>query len=225
MTYDIRETDHGPLIITVPGLDNSGPQHWQTLWEQQRDDMVRAELGMWSNPHRNTWVNQLNRTIAQVRRPVVLVGHSLGCATIAWWAAMEQPAHGTVIGALLVAPPDLDRETLDPRIAGFGPLPPQRLPFRAIVAGSRNDPYISLDAARTQARRWGAQFADAGAIGHINAQSGIGDWDFGRFLLDYLIATSDYPQAEPFDGAGVAPSSQPRQTTPAHQPTSMGLHP
>ena len=218
MTQYIREADHGPVILTVPGLNNSGTHHWQSLWEQQREDIVRVELGMWAQPHRNTWVNQLNRAISLAGRPVILVGHSLGCAAIAWWAAMEQPSIGTVLGALLVAPPDLDRDDLDPRIAGFGPLPRQPLPFRSIVAGSRTDPYISLDAARTLARRWGAQFADAGAVGHINADSGIGDWDFGRFLLDYLISTSDSSRIEP-------PEPQRAQPAPSqHRTTSMGLH-
>ncbi|MBO0749473.1 MAG: alpha/beta hydrolase, partial [Porphyrobacter sp.] len=30
--------DFVPLCLTVPGIDNSGPTHWQTLWEQRRED-------------------------------------------------------------------------------------------------------------------------------------------------------------------------------------------
>src|SRR3546814_4634015 len=75
-----------PLVLTVPGLNNSGPGHWQTIWETTRNDCERVDLGMWDRPHRNTWVNKLNAAIRQADRPVILVAHSLGCIAVAWWA-------------------------------------------------------------------------------------------------------------------------------------------
>src|SRR5262245_5536541 len=78
-----------PLVLTVPGLNNSGPAHWQTLWEQRLSDCRRVELGMWDKPHRNTWVNKLNLAIRTADRPVVLAAHSLGCIAVAWWAHFE----------------------------------------------------------------------------------------------------------------------------------------
>lgn len=177
-----------PVLLTVPGLNNSGPGHWQTLWEQQLPDCRRVELGMWDNPHRNTWVNQLNLAIRGTDRPVLLVAHSLGCLAVAWWAQLERPADdGPVRGALLVAPPEVDHDPLDPRIATFGPTPSVRLPFPSIVVGSHDDPFMTLGAARRLARRWGCAFADAGLAGHINANSGLGDWAFGQSLLRDLI--------------------------------------
>src|SRR3546814_20328511 len=96
-----------PLVLAVPGLNNSGPGHWQTIWETTRNDCERVDLGMWDRPHRNTWVNKLNAAIRQADRPVILVAHSLGCIAVAWWAALERPPFGSpVAGALLVAPPD-----------------------------------------------------------------------------------------------------------------------
>ena len=59
-----------PLILTLRGLDNSGPGHWQSVWEEQRGDCQRVELGMWARPHRNAWVNQLNLAIAAAERPL-----------------------------------------------------------------------------------------------------------------------------------------------------------
>jgi predicted alpha/beta hydrolase family esterase len=177
-----------PLILTVPGLCNSGPEHWQTLWEQERGDVRRVELGMWDRPHRNTWVNQLNLAIRSAGRPVVLVAHSLGCHAVAWWARYERPAaDGAVIAALLVAPPEVDFFPLDERLRQFSPTPAEQLPFRSILVGSRNDPYMGIRTARQLARTWGSSFADAGEVGHINADSGIGDWQFGKFLLDRLL--------------------------------------
>jgi len=182
-----------PLILTVPGLNNSGPGHWQTLWEQQRTDCHRVELGMWSSPHRNSWVNQLNLAIraanfAAPRRPVLLAAHSLGCLVVAWWAQMEAAdARHLVAGALLVAPPEAGRSAIDHRLAGFAPVPHGPLPFPTILVASRDDPYMPIRDARRLAASWRARFADAGAIGHINAHSDIGDWPFGQFLLGQLL--------------------------------------
>lgn len=177
-----------PLVLVVPGLNNSGPQHWQTVWESERSDCQRVNLGMWDQPHRNTWVNQLNLAIRQADRPVILAAHSLGCLAVAWWAQLERPgADSPVRGALLVAPPQVDHSPHDPRVAGFAPTPGGPLPFPAILVGSHNDPYMGFRAARRLAARWGCSFADAGKVGHINADSDLGEWHFGQFLLDRLI--------------------------------------
>jgi predicted alpha/beta hydrolase family esterase len=124
-----------PIILTVPGIDNSGPDHWQTLWEQTLPDCHRVDLGLWSDPHRNTWVNKLALAIQRAHesagRPVVLVAHSLGCLAVAWWAEYERLANGLhapdlpVIGALLVAPPDVEDGVKDRRLTRFARCPRQ----------------------------------------------------------------------------------------------------
>lgn len=190
-----------PLVLIVPGLNNSDPAHWQSQWEQQRDDCRRVDLGMWEKPHRNTWVNKLNLAIHQAGRPVVLVAHSLGCHAVTWWVEYEQPEFGNpVVGALLVAPPDVDRPGADPRLARFGSAPRKPLPFPAFLAASQGDEYCKLRTARMLAQDWNARFAFAGAIGHINADSGIGDWDFGKVLLDQLLRehrATQHPELRP----------------------------
>lgn len=201
-----------PLILTVPGLANSGPDHWQTLWEQQRSDCHRVELGQWDQPHRNSWVNQLNLAIRAAGRPVVLAAHSLGCLAVAWWALLEAEDAGKLVaGALLVAPPDVDTAPRDARLAGFAPTPAAPLPFPTIVVASRNDPYMSLRAARQLAHVWHAGFADAGPIGHINGESAIADWPFGQFLLDRLLAVQPHSGSiAPHAPLPVGKASRPR---------------
>jgi len=177
-----------PLILIVPGLGNSGPDHWQTLWEAKIPDCERVDLGMWDDPHRNTWVNKINLAVHRAGRPVILVAHSLGCHAVAWWAEYEQPAQGNpVVGALLVAPPDVERLGVDERLARFAPAPRRTLPFPSFLAASENDHYCSLRTARGLASDWGATFAYAGSIAHINADSGIEDWAFGQLLLAQLL--------------------------------------
>ena len=196
-----------PLILTVPGLNNSGPLHWQTLWEQTLSDCQRVNLGMWDRPHRNTWINQLNLAIRQADRPVVLVAHSLGCHAVAWWAELERPGpNSKVLGALLVAPPEVDSTPLDDRIAPFAPTPLSPLPFPSILVASRNDAYMRFRAARQLAKAWGSNFADAGRIGHINADSGIGDWSFGQFLLKQLLRRAGVSEAPISQGSASRPA-------------------
>lgn len=189
--------DRSPTILTVPGLMNSGPDHWQSLWEADLSDCRRVELGSWDTPHRNSWITNLGHAIAQTDGPVVLAAHSLGCHAVAWWAAFEKADWSRkVIGALLVAPPEVDTGSTDTRLSGFGPTPKALLPFPSIVVASRNDPYIAFARARRLAQFWGSQFADAGEVGHINADSGLYEWSFGQFLLSRLVRQDTQPDPQ-----------------------------
>lgn len=188
MTQHHAPGSEQPLILTVPGLDNSGPAHWQSIWEAERTDTIRAELGMWDRPHRNSWVTKLNEAISRADRPVILAAHSLGCLAVAWWAALEtQPFGQPVAGALLVAPPEVDAAGPETRIAAFGPAPKLLLPFPSVVIASSDDPYISLARAHGLAKYWGSHFVEAGAHGHLNAESGLGRFAFAETWLETLI--------------------------------------
>ena len=127
-----------PVVLTIPGLNNSGPGHWQTLWEGMRGDCERVDLGSWASPNRNAWVTRLDAAIREVEGPIILAAHSLGCLAVAWWGALQSQAYGwPVTGALLVAPPDCDRMETPETIGGFGPTPRAQLPFPSIVVASR----------------------------------------------------------------------------------------
>ncbi|MFE1712851.1 alpha/beta hydrolase, partial [Streptomyces sp. NPDC058728] len=63
----------------------------------------------------------LDEAVAACPGPPVLVAHSLGCTTLAHWAARTPTA--SVRPALLVAPPDVDRVD-QPELLGFRPVPP-----------------------------------------------------------------------------------------------------
>lgn len=194
-----------PLVLTVPGLNNSGPDHWQTRWEAVHPGCLRVNLGHWDRPHRNSWVNQLNLALRSVEGPVLLAAHSLGCHAVAAWAQMEPEAGRLVAGALLVAPPEVDFSPLDDRCSAFSPTPAVRLPFPSLLVASSNDPYCPQPVARRIARQWGAGFIDAGALGHINAASDLGDWDEGWQILRQLSGkagglSAPQPAGEPRPG-------------------------
>ena len=43
-------------ILIIPGCGNSGPGHWQSLWEANLRDARRVEMPNWEFPHRADWV-------------------------------------------------------------------------------------------------------------------------------------------------------------------------
>jgi len=169
-------------FFIVPGLGSSGPAHWQTYFERQNPEFTRIEQREWDAPDRAEWVDTLERALAgEDLSQVVLIAHSLGCVTVAHWAATY---NHRIKGALLVAPVDVETAafaTLPP--AGFGPMPLQRLPFSSKVVTSTTDQWVSAERARQFADAWGSELVVIGDAGHINAASGHGDWPAGLALL------------------------------------------
>lgn len=173
-------------VLILPGWQNSGPEHWQSRWET-RHGYRRVDQHDWMTPKRGDWIARLEDVILGTDGPVVLVAHSLGCILIAAWAQVSHST-GRVQGALLVAPGDPERDALRGLLPSWAPIVRQRLPFPSILVGSRNDPYCDFDKAQSLAESWGARFIDLGERGHINAESGLGDWPAGQAFLAELVA-------------------------------------
>lgn len=171
-----------PRILLLPGWLGSGAGHWQRRWQSLHGDEL-VEQDDWLTPRRGDWIARLEDVILAQPGPVALAAHSLGCHLAAAWAMSSR--HGERVAyALLVAPPDLTRSDLPPALLPWQrPLPERKLPFDATVVASANDPYCTPDAAQDLAARWGASMLHLGAFGHINADSGLGDWPQGRALL------------------------------------------
>ena len=211
-TANAPETANSPVMLIIPGIDNSGPAHWQSLWEEQHAHAYRVNMESWTQPHRNSWVTRLNLAVTQAERPLILVAHSLGCHAVAWWAALaDEEVRQKVAGALLVAPPEVDAFPTDHRLASFGPTPKAILPFPSIFVASRNDPYVQFDRARALAGFWGSRFVDGGYLGHINAETGLGAWEEGQQLAALVTSHAPVPPTL----AGLSPHQ--------HWPSSHGV--
>jgi uncharacterized protein len=169
-------------VLLLPGWLNSGEGHWQTRWEAlHRDQRVQQDDWVW--PRRGDWMAQLDEALLADPRPALLVAHSLGCQLVAAWATHSQHT-GRVKGALLVAPPDTEREDMPPNLFNWRPIIRQPLPFPAQLVYSSNDPYCSEPRALGMAADWGVPSPiNAGPLGHLNGDSGLGDWPAGRALL------------------------------------------
>lgn len=185
--------------LILPGWNNSGPTHWQGRWpvlHAEAARFTRVEQDDWHQPLRGDWMMRLDETLlAEVplgAEPAVLVAHSLGCHLVAAWAAHSQLT-GRVRAALLVAPPDLDGAdaalTVPPQLHGWRRVVRQRLPFPALMLASDNDPYGTLVRSEGLAADWGADFASLGPAGHVNPDSGHGDWPEGWARFTHWLAT------------------------------------
>jgi len=170
--------------LIVPGWQGSAEEHWQSHWQRSLPNSARVEQADWQNPRREEWVATLQGCIAADPRPVMLVAHSLGCITVAHWAA-QAPTEllRRVRGALLVAPADVQRDSCAAALRNFAPIPRSPLPFASYLVGSDNDPAASAARAIDMARDWGSEVAILGDAGHINVRSGHRRWEQGFAYL------------------------------------------
>jgi predicted alpha/beta hydrolase family esterase len=179
-----------PTILIVPGLRDHMPTHWQTLLEQKLTKVKCVPRMKEDKLSCAAWVAALDRSLAEIDGPVILVAHSGGVMMVVHWA---QQHHRAIKGALLATPPDFEsplpagyptQEAL--RLNGWLPVPRTRLPFPSIVAASTNDPLGRIEQVAALAEAWGSRFVIAGEVGHLNPASGYGEWQRAEELIREL---------------------------------------
>jgi predicted alpha/beta hydrolase family esterase len=165
-------------LILVPESGPVSPEHWIARWSAK---LSTARLVAADDPGATR--AGLVAAAREATRPALLIGHSTGAIAIA--LAAEDLRGLDVRAAFLVAPPD--DETLRTLAGGWPAAPRARLPFPAMLAASRTDPWASHLHSRALAADWGAEFIDAGEAGRIDADSGHGPWPDGLLKLGALL--------------------------------------
>ena len=172
--------------LIVPGLNNSDEKHWQTFWEKSLPSTQRVQQRSWDNPQREEWIAKLGETIERLNQDTIIVAHSLGVATTVMYLTQKTEQGkipSQIKGAFLVSPSDVDNIEV---IQSFAPMPLQKLSVPACVVASENDPFVSMERALFFANAWGVPVFNAGALGHINSDSDLGEWEQGRqFLAEF----------------------------------------
>jgi predicted alpha/beta hydrolase family esterase len=161
-------------VLVVPGLNDSGPQHWQSQWQAKHPSFRRVVQDDFATPSLERWSARIADAVDACDAPPIVAAHSFGC--LATVHAVLQRGR-MLAGVLLVAPADPER------FAIAAHLPPQRLPFPSTLVASTNDPWIRFVAAGALAAAWGSRFVGCVDGGHINAESGHGMWHAGMSLL------------------------------------------
>lgn len=174
------------LFLILPGLGDSGEEHWQHYWLQKFPNAVKLVQDNWDTPQLKGWLKRLNQAVESLDSPIIFVAHSLAASLVAHWST--QYIDRKVIGAMLVAPADVDSPEHTPDIVrSFSPMPLQRLPFPSVVVASENDSFVTLERASFFAEQWGSHFINLGKKGHINSESRLKDWKEGQEILENFI--------------------------------------
>ena len=185
-----------PTILIVPGLRDHVAAHWQTFLEQK---LANAKSVPRMEPDQDklscaAWVAELDKSLAAIAGPVILVAHSAGAMIVVHWA---QRHRRPIAGALLAAPPDFESPLPEGyptqhvlRDNGWLPTPRFALPFPTIVGASTNDPLGRYERVEALARAWGSKLVNLGNVGHLNPASGYGEWPQAEEFIRQLAQTS-----------------------------------
>jgi uncharacterized protein len=171
-------------FLIQPGWQNSGPHHWQSLWEARLGRAAtRVRQQDWMVPECAAWSGVLEETVRRLPSPVVILAHSIGCmATL--FAISKAP----VAAVVLVAPADAERSNAPGALHTFTPIPMKPLGTPALLVASNSDPYCTLERAEAFAQAWKADFEIVTGGGHINGDAGFGPWPDGWLMVGTWLA-------------------------------------
>lgn len=180
-------------ISIIPGIHNSGPQHWQTYW-QQKYGFERIEQEEWDQPVFEKWKENLIQSIKanKYEKNNVLIAHSLGCLLTV--KALSE-IQNQVLGLFLVAVPDPATAFFDGRLKTFRDIPNKNISIPGYLVYSENDEFSNINFSVKQGKLWGLKTINAGNIGHINSDSNLGEWEEGYELFRRLMKELQTNQA------------------------------
>ena len=164
-------------VLLLHGWGGSDDPHWQAwLAGEIAKDYGTVAFPLLDHPHfpsKNRWVKQVKALLEEFR-PDVVICHSL--ANTLWFHLCNEGEIETVERLLLVAPPRLDLE-LD-TIKSFFPVEPPKALYadEVMLVTSDNDPYMTAAEAAALQKALGVEMKVLESAGHINAESGFGEW-------------------------------------------------
>lgn len=173
-------------ILILPGLGGGTKDHWYRRWNSKLKTAQIVDQENWLTPDPDAWTKNIVAAAHAADRPVFIIAHSLGA--VALTHAAEQLASVNVVGAFLVAMPDLGSvQDIIPETAGFLPTSNAPLSFPSLMVSSQNDPYCLYQRAEEMALDLGSLLIDSGDQGHINDDSGHGPWPEGLMTLSKFL--------------------------------------
>ncbi len=167
-------------VLLLHGWGGSDFPHWQS-WlagELAKDygcvDFIK--LPDYDFPKCSVWMEAAVKEI-EIFRPDIVVCHSL--ANTLWFhLCNEGMIADEVLKLYLVAPPSL--QCAIEELESFFPVaPPHKLFAKKVqLVVSENDPYMELDEAKQLAQTFRCEIEVLHNAGHINADSGYGEWSW-----------------------------------------------
>lgn len=171
-------------ILILPGLGGGTPDHWYSRWATKLSTAKRIEQRDFERPVLAEWEARIAAAAATARRPVVLIGHSIGAVA----GLLTAPDLPNVIAAMFVAPPSPRvLRTLGGVDHAFANATLRRLACPALLVASRDDTFATYEESSEHASALGATLVDAGNSGHINPDSGHGPWPEGLLRFAHFL--------------------------------------
>ena len=171
-------------ILIIHGWGGSDKPHWQSWLAGE----IAKEYGCVSFlkfsdfdfPKKNIWKEELLKELDDFK-PNIVICHSL--ANILWFHLCNEESINKIEKLYLVAPPSLENEIKEVRT--FFPIkaPTNLHAKEALLICSTNDPYMSLEEAKSLKKALNIEMEILEDAGHLNADSGFGPWPW---MLDKL---------------------------------------
>jgi predicted alpha/beta hydrolase family esterase len=179
-------------ISIIPGINNSGPQHWQTFWEHQYG-FTRIKQEDWDHPVFEEWKDNLVESIEsnKYKKNNILIAHSLGCLLTVKSLSTIQDYIG---GLFLVAVPNPDTAFFSGQLKTFRDIPCENLKIPGYLVYSGNDEFSTTDFSIKYGKIWGLKTINAGRLGHINGDSNLAGWEEGYKLFTRLMEEIQNPK-------------------------------
>ncbi|WP_310441051.1 alpha/beta hydrolase [Sulfurimonas sp.] len=164
-------------ILILHGWGGSDFPHWQSwLAAEIAKNYGCVSFLKFSNPDfpsKEKWIEELLKELEDFR-PDIVVCHSL--ANILWFHICNGSVSAKIQKLFLVAPPSLGCDIEE--LKSFFPceIPTNLYAKEALIVASTNDPYMSLDEAKSLQTALNIPMIVLNDAGHINTDSGYGEW-------------------------------------------------
>ena len=177
-------------VLLVHGWGGSDFPHWQS-WlageiAKRYGTVNFLRFSDYDTPKLGIWKDELLEALEDFK-PDIVICHSL--ATTLWFHLCQTTTLTTLQQLYLVAPPSLTCEIQE--LKEFFPqaLPNNLFAKEALLIGSTNDPYMSVDEIQQIQKHLNIPLKLLSDAGHINSDSGFGEWPWMLSELQSKIST------------------------------------
>ena len=174
-------------VLILHGWGGSDFPHWQShLASKIAKNYGTVSFPLLDNchfPSKNRWIKQVKKILEEFK-PTIVVCHSLA-NTLWFWLAQEELRE--IKQLVMVSPPSL--HTTEKIISTFFPceMPTTLYAKQIDIFVSNNDPWVTIEEAQKIASHYNASFSVIENGGHINADSGYGEFNLVEELLLHNI--------------------------------------
>ena len=164
-------------VLVLHGLGGSDFPHWQSWLASELSKEYGCvsflRLSDFDFPKKDVWKEEVIKELQEFK-PTIVICHSL--ANLLWFHLCNEENITDVEKLFLVAPPSLKNEIEE--VKSFFPVDaPKNLHAKeALLVCSTDDPYMSLDEAKSLQKELNIEMKTLQDAGHINADSGFGEW-------------------------------------------------